>query len=565
MLNNIQKKIKIDLTDERKLLVFETLSSGSDPRGSFFLLVAVSTLIAAFGLVMNSTAVVIGAMLVAPLMTPILGLSLALVRGDPRLMGFAVRSESAGIVVAILASALLGYIMPYYEATPEMLSRTQPNLFDLLVAVFAGLAGAYALVHEKLSPVLPGVAISTAIVPPLANVGLSLSLGAYKGAWGSFLLFFTNFLSILLVSAIVFFISGMAEEMRSRRGVTLARRFGVAVVGFSIIAVMLSGELVRILDQRRIRNQAWDALKTELTEYGISDMERLIHREHEGKILVLADVNGPRELSPRQVGRVQERLSDIVEKPVRLYLRTSITHDVSAKGAIHQGTVETLDGFFSQAEPSEHVKELQLAEQVVREYLDTVLGVNLVWLDSIAVSDRPIILATLQGVRNLSEQEIGQIEISLRQRLGKPHIFFIVHQNSPKLSTSFGMIRAELLDLANRTWDRKKLEYHIGLAAQEWLKERSFWVDSFTVAEVEGSHLVLFEINGPKAFEQQDLDELRHALVSEIGIPIKVYVRARIENVLGPETPMSFNDLLHSLYERSKSENLKMHYEALKR
>ena len=353
--------------------------------------------------------------------------------------------------------------------------------------------------------------------------------------------------------------------MRSRRGVTLARRFGVAVVGFSIIAVMLSGELVRILDQRRIRNQAGDALKTELTEYGISDMERLIHREHEGKILVLADVNGPRELSPRQVGRVQERLSNIVEKPVRLYLRTSITHDVSAKGAIHQGTVETLDGFFSQAEPSEHVKELQLAEQVVREYLDTVLGVNLVWLDSIAVSDRPIILATLQGVRNLSEQEIGQIEISLRQRLGKPHIFFIVHQNSPKLSTSFGMIRAELLDLANRTWDRKKLEYHIGLAAQEWLKERSFWVDSFTVAEVEGSHLVLFEINGPKAFEQQDLDELRHALVSEIGIPIKVYVRARIENVLGPETPMSFNDLLHSLYERSKSENLKMHYEALKR
>ena len=128
MLSDLQKKFRIDLTEERKLLVFETLSSGSDPRGSFFLLVAVSTLIAAFGLVMNSTAVVIGAMLVAPLMTPILGLSLALVRGDTRLLGRASRSESAGIVVAIFASALLGYIVPYFEATPEMLSRTQPNL-----------------------------------------------------------------------------------------------------------------------------------------------------------------------------------------------------------------------------------------------------------------------------------------------------------------------------------------------------------------------------------------------------------------------------------------------------
>ncbi len=84
---------------------------------------------------MNSFAVVIGAMLVAPLMTPIMGLSLALVRGDTRLLGRSLRSESAGIVVAIFSSALLGYIMPYYEATPEMLSRTQPNLFDLLVAV----------------------------------------------------------------------------------------------------------------------------------------------------------------------------------------------------------------------------------------------------------------------------------------------------------------------------------------------------------------------------------------------------------------------------------------------
>jgi uncharacterized membrane protein len=75
------------------------------------------------------------------------------------------------------------------QVTPERLSRTEPNLMDLLVAVLAGVAGTYALIGARLSPALPGVAIATAIVPPLANSGLCLAMGAYQGAWGSFLLF----------------------------------------------------------------------------------------------------------------------------------------------------------------------------------------------------------------------------------------------------------------------------------------------------------------------------------------------------------------------------------------
>ena len=565
MAENFSKLLKIKLTEERKVQVYESLSAGSDPSGSFFLLVAVSTLIAAFGLVMNSTAVVIGAMLVAPLMTPILGLSLALVRGDARLLGHAARSEVVGIVVAIVASALLGFIMPYFEATPEMLSRTRPNLFDLLVAVFAGLAGAYALVNEKLSPVLPGVAISTAIVPPLANVGLSISLGAYEGAWGSFLLFFTNFLSILLVSAVVFFAAGMAEEMRSRRGVTLARRFGIAVVGFGVIAVLLSGELVTILDEQRITNQAREALQAELSEFGVSDLEQVFHKEHKGKILALAHVNGPKELSPRQVEKVQGRLSEIVGKPVVLYIRTNITHDVSAAGAIGQSVVETLDGFYPPDEPSKEVKELQLADQVIREYLDMVLGVHLVWLDSIPVNDRPVMIATLQGIRRLSEQEITQLEVVLHERTNNPDIFLLVHQYETMLDTGFGGFRAELFDLDDRTKERKRLEHHFGRAAEDWFKDRFFWIDSWTLAEIEGSYVILFEIHGPKAFEQNHLQELQQELISEVGISVKVYVKSRIESVLGTEDPVSFRELLHQLYQQNRSESQKAFLEALSR
>ena len=175
----------LSVTAERARIVQQDIAEGSEPGMRFYILVVVSTMIAGFGLVMNSTAVVIGAMLVAPLMTPIFGMALALVRSDAHLLGRAGRAEIAGVVAAILMGFLLGKIYPGLEPTPEMLARTQPQLFDLLVAIFSGFAGAYALVDEKISPALPGVAIATAIVPPLANTGLCFAVGAYAGGVGS--------------------------------------------------------------------------------------------------------------------------------------------------------------------------------------------------------------------------------------------------------------------------------------------------------------------------------------------------------------------------------------------
>ena len=190
------------VTPKRARIVRQEIADGSEPGIRFYILVVISTMIAGFGLAMNSTAVIIGAMLVAPLMTPIFGMALALIRSDANLLGQAARAEIAGVVAAILMGVVLGKLYPALEPTPEMLARTQPQLFDLLVAVFSGFAGAYALVDEKLSPALPGVAIATAIVPPLANSGLCLALGDVAAAVGSFLLFFANFLSILVVAAI---------------------------------------------------------------------------------------------------------------------------------------------------------------------------------------------------------------------------------------------------------------------------------------------------------------------------------------------------------------------------
>lgn len=121
----------IKTSPERRVFVIAEVSSGSEPGIRFYLLLTTSALIAAFGLIANSTAVIIGAMLVSPLMTPIIGSSLGLVIGDGRLFANSLRSVVIGTVLAILFSSLLGFLPLALEATPEMLLRVRPTLLDL--------------------------------------------------------------------------------------------------------------------------------------------------------------------------------------------------------------------------------------------------------------------------------------------------------------------------------------------------------------------------------------------------------------------------------------------------
>ena len=190
-----------------------------------------------------------------------------------------------------------------------MLGRTKPNLFDLAVAVLAGFAGAYALADEKLSATLPGVAMAVALVPPLANSGLSLSLGSYVGAWGSFLLFFANFLSILLVSALVFGLAGLVPDSAGLSRRDLTRRFGLATVGFVIVTVLLGNALLQMARDRQTRNTIDAVLRAELQERQAMQLERLAYEFRGDTVFVLAHIFSPRVMSPLRVAELEAALS----------------------------------------------------------------------------------------------------------------------------------------------------------------------------------------------------------------------------------------------------------------
>jgi len=426
------------LSSERKLEIVKEIKEGSQPSGSFYTLLLAASLIASFGLMANSTAVVIGAMLVSPLMTPILGMSLALVRGSGKVFWRATQAEIFGVILAVGVAALFGLLPMNIEATPEMLARTQPNLLDLLVAVLAGFAGAYAMVDERISPALPGVAIATAIVPPLANTGLCLGIGAYAGAWGSFLLFFANFVSILLVSAAVFLAAGLASEIVWKSPWDFIRRFAWATLAFLVLIVVLSNALMKMIQTRKLDRAIKEVLTVELANLSYASLDSQIHKTQNNEVYVLASVRAPRIIPPDEVGKIQDELFRRLEKPINLIVRTTIARDMSAAGSTSQVVEQNLDGNFMNVKISDKEMVIKSAEQVLWEQLASRPDLKFVSVDYGRASRGKVILAAVEGISPPTAEEIRKIEHLVQERVQDPALSLIVRFTPSILLDRYG-------------------------------------------------------------------------------------------------------------------------------
>jgi len=203
---------------------------------SFALTLALSVTIAVMGLATDSVAIVIGAMLVAPLMTPIMGFVGAIGLSLGRRATRAAILVLAGSFGSIGLAALLSRLLLDLQLGDEIMGRTSPDIRDLVVAVAAGAAGAYATAREDVSASLPGVAVAVALVPPLAVTGLLLDSGEYTLAWGSMLLFLTNLFAIALSALVVFAATGVVPLNTVIRD----RTTGVTVAGIIVATVAIA-------------------------------------------------------------------------------------------------------------------------------------------------------------------------------------------------------------------------------------------------------------------------------------------------------------------------------------
>ena len=199
------------LSREDRIALMEEIEGKARWNFDFAALMSMATMIASLGLLANSVAVVIGAMLVAPLMMPLIGSGLALVQGNWPLWSRSIKAVSLGFLAALIIGLISGILAKWtgFSMTSELLARGKPTLLDLGIAFVSGVAASYCLARPKLSGALAGVAIAAALVPPIATVGISFGLGELANATGAALLFGTNVVTVILGAAVNFWLAGL--------------------------------------------------------------------------------------------------------------------------------------------------------------------------------------------------------------------------------------------------------------------------------------------------------------------------------------------------------------------
>lgn len=235
-------------TEEFKDL-FLALRESAKATPSYLMLMVLATLLATFGLFANSTPVIIGAMILAPLMGPIISMALGTLRQDEGLMLTSARSIGVGTALAISCAVIATWLIPLNTINSEIAARISPTLLDLGVAVVSGIAGAYAHARAEVAKSLAGVAIAVALVPPLAVAGIGLGWADLTVFWGAFLLYLTNLVGIILAAVLTFLFLGYSPFHRARRG--LALTFGLVV----LLSIPLALSFSHMVQEGRIKQQ----------------------------------------------------------------------------------------------------------------------------------------------------------------------------------------------------------------------------------------------------------------------------------------------------------------------
>lgn len=302
--------------DEFKEL-FTTLRNDAKISSIYMTLLILSTLLATTGLFANSSPVVIGAMILAPLMAPIVSFSMGIIRTDTTLTNQSIKTLLYGIMTAIAFSAFFTYLMPLKEITSQIASRLHPNLLDLMVAVFSGIAGAYASSKKEVAKSLAGVAIAVALVPPLSVTGIGIGMLNPQIIYGSFLLFITNLVGITLSASLSFIVLGYAPVHRATK----------AIVYTSIMLVLISIPLyfsfVELVEKNHYATQL-KSLQTIKIKNNNVELQVLDIQNKEKAVIVEMNVVSSKIISDQELRSLKNIIEEKINKPVLLKINTEI-------------------------------------------------------------------------------------------------------------------------------------------------------------------------------------------------------------------------------------------------
>jgi uncharacterized hydrophobic protein (TIGR00271 family) len=318
--------------DKRKDVIDEVTPSAS-PGFDFFLLVVLSCSIATLGLITDSPAVIIGAMLVAPLMSPIIGIGLASMTGNATLLRNAISALLRGALLAIALATLVTLLnnqLPFFsiqELPKEVLARTRPTPIDLVIALAGGVAAAYALTQPNLSAALPGVAIATALMPPLCTVGIGIALGRWDVAGGATLLFITNTVTIAFASVLVFFLRGFSSDLRIKNH-RIPRSLVLAALLTVLLLIPLSYFSLKFFKEASENRLINAVVAEEVSSLGGAELVEIKVNRNGDSLDLLITIRTGSSLRYEQVVSLQKAIVEGIHQPVSLKVSQVIAENL---------------------------------------------------------------------------------------------------------------------------------------------------------------------------------------------------------------------------------------------
>jgi uncharacterized hydrophobic protein (TIGR00271 family) len=422
----------INITSERRQEIYDNIVENSTPTVTFYVMVALSTTIAAYGLLANSTAVVIGAMIMAPLMGAILGMALGIPSQDRSLLWKSTAALVLGALLSILLGVIIGLIPLRMPFGTEIFARTKPTLYDLIIALASGVAGAYAIVNEKVSPALPGVAIAIALVPPLATCGLCLSITRWDLAFGAFLLFLANFLAIEIAAAIVFNLFGITElKVKGKLGIIkFLKYFWMQIIILVFVAVFMTETLTGLIADQRLKTQTRSALLSEIHSImGARLSEINIEKKNDSSVEVMATVLTRYEFTPAQVSVMEDVLRKKVNPGMYLIVKSLLSKDSDRNGPVFisqddirrqkEESIKKEEMEKTQKEREEQAGFLQKIAGIINRHLQKISGSQIVDIIRGTKKDELFILVTVQTPDVIEPSLIDTIENDIEKETDK--------------------------------------------------------------------------------------------------------------------------------------------------
>ncbi|MGC1309203.1 MAG: TIGR00341 family protein [Phormidesmis sp.] len=285
----------------------------AEPSFNYYVMLFLSGVISTLGLLAGSTAAIIGAMIVAPLMGPITGMAFAITMGNRRLLKRSGLAVATGAALTVVTAYLICEMVGINTLNSEISQRTSPTLIDLAIGLAAGAAGSFATTRKGISDALPGVAIAVALVPPLSVIGIGIAFGSQSVTIGSSLLFLTNLAGIVLSGGLIFIWQDYGSIRRAKQGLT------ASFVILGVLGIPLGLSMRNLIVEERARSFVGSLVRNETETFRNTDIRKLTVRSRGKMLTVDLEVAAPFDsISDDQIEQVHQFLERRLEKPVRL-------------------------------------------------------------------------------------------------------------------------------------------------------------------------------------------------------------------------------------------------------